>query len=975
MKRISAVVVLILVTAISLLSGLVALSQQGLPQDDMAVILEQGRAAAFSQINANEYGAITVDPADIRIDGDFAFGIAVARAQDNVHMAPRLILFMARRTPNEAAAWAVAPETTSAFNEWLAQSPAALLPTHARSMLLYGNLEGVAAPLSGNSAAALSLPFATGETWYVNGPHQGPGINIPRPAMDMSMATGSGGYVRASADGVVWRSPSCPNYVRVDHNATWGTGYYHLFNEAVTNGQSITRGTIVGTQGTGIGCGGGASGDHVHFSILRNGVEGYIHGHNIGGYMVEAHSRAYEGCMTRIRDNARLCHQAIPNEGAIGTGATDILTTWLFNQNLVGFSASTNITHIGFTADKGAALFRIDGATPSILSPVFTLTTPATHKLVVVQMTTQNDACASIFFKRSGDAAFDDTRRVNFTPIADNINRDYVVDMSTNANWNGTITQLRIAPGCAAHADIAKRTITLDRVQITRLPTANINLITNGTFSSSSSCFTGWSAGQDSWTASCDGSSLRLGRLGNGIGFLSIFQDFKAGGLAGMPFEVTVNLANFNASTTHRVSVGLRDPDTLGNALMCTFTLPPNLAYTTHTIRGRLPVGWNETRFDFSPITLSTSDDIGITAVNVQYKPAASFGNFECLPSNTVQPTATLTPTPSPPDVRIVITSPQGSAVPINTVLEYKARVENIGGASASNVTFTMDIPDGLFYNGGWGWYHNGGFSCAVSGRRVTCTNALLTAGNYVEVTMVPYGNVAGVYGIVANATLTESDSNPANNTNVTYTVTVGNPPTMTATPTRTFTPTMTLTPTFTATVTPTRTPTRTFTPTFTPTGTVTTAVLDGGITLEGRPAPPHALQAVSLTVLLTRISDNVVVFNSTVTTGQNGRFTVPNLSAGTYRLRVKHNLSLSAAQNLTLSPGTNTITVGMMLMGDANNDNLVNITDFSILAVAFGKSSGQPGYDARADFNGDTLINITDFSLLASNFGKTGVG
>ncbi len=192
MKRISAVVVLILVTAISLLSGLVALSQQGLPQDDMAVILEQGRAAAFSQINANEYGAITVDPADIRIDGDFAFGIAVARAQDKV-----------------------APETTSAFNEWLAQSPAALLPTHARSMLLYGNLEGVAAPLSGNSAAALSLPFATGETWYVNGPHQGPGINIPRPAMDMSMATGSGGYVRASADGVVWRSPSCPNYVRV----------------------------------------------------------------------------------------------------------------------------------------------------------------------------------------------------------------------------------------------------------------------------------------------------------------------------------------------------------------------------------------------------------------------------------------------------------------------------------------------------------------------------------------------------------------------------------------------------------------------------------------------------------------------------------------------------------------------------------------------------------------------------------------
>jgi len=129
-----------------------------------------------------------------------------------------------------------------------------------------------------------------------------------------------------------------------------------------------------------------------------------------------------------------------------------------------------------------------------------------------------------------------------------------------------------------------------------------------------------------------------------------------------------------------------------------------------------------------------------------------------------------------------------------------------------------------------------------------------------------------------------------------------------------------------------------------------------------------------TLQVSITRMSDNVVVFDSTHNRDSNGQFVVNGLAAGNYRIRVKHALALASALDFVMPDGSHSIHVGVLLTGDADNSNLVNISDFSILAVAFGKTSGQVGYDPRADFNGDDIVNITDFSLLASNFGKTGV-
>jgi hypothetical protein len=145
--------------------------------------------------------------------------------------------------------------------------------------------------------------------------------------------------------------------------------------------------------------------------------------------------------------------------------------------------------------------------------------------------------------------------------------------------------------------------------------------------------------------------------------------------------------------------------------------------------------------------------------------------------------------------------------------------------------------------------------------------------------------------------------------------------------------------------------------PTPTPTQTSVAATIQGSVTLQGRPAKPHARWVVPLTVKVGAASYNV-------TTDQNGAFTLPGLTPGTYNISAKNLHTLrNAIASKTLVPGTNTINFGTLLEGDASNDNCVNITDFSILKLHF------LGYDPSADFNQDGVVNITDFSMLVGNF------
>lgn len=143
---------------------------------------------------------------------------------------------------------------------------------------------------------------------------------------------------------------------------------------------------------------------------------------------------------------------------------------------------------------------------------------------------------------------------------------------------------------------------------------------------------------------------------------------------------------------------------------------------------------------------------------------------------------------------------------------------------------------------------------------------------------------------------------------------------------------------------------------------------LDGTMLLQGRTD-----YSGEVTVTLFDESGIQVGLPVVTTANSDGQFSVPGIAEGTYQVAVKHPKYLQKVALVAIAAGSNPVNFGQANAGDANNDNLVTLPDFSVLANTFNKSSADAGYDDRADFNGDGLVTLVDFSLLASNFNTQG--
>ena len=152
-------------------------------------------------------------------------------------------------------------------------------------------------------------------------------------------------------------------------------------------------------------------------------------------------------------------------------------------------------------------------------------------------------------------------------------------------------------------------------------------------------------------------------------------------------------------------------------------------------------------------------------------------------------------------------------------------------------------------------------------------------------------------------------------------------------------------------------------------------ANLNGTVTLLGRPAAPHTSWQVPLTIqLYTPGNNSTPAYTYNVNTDQNGNFTISDIPLGTFNIAVKNLHTLKRVKTAqTIVTGNNTINFGTLLEGDANNNNVVNLFDFSILLGTYNKSSLDPGFDNRADFNNNGTINLFDFSLLLSTYNQSG--
>ena len=57
-------------------------------------------------------------------------------------------------------------------------------------------------------------------------------------------------------------------YVLIYHNGTYSTRYAHLSSVAVSTGQYVTAGTVIGYEGDT----GNVTGPHLHFEVYENGT-------------------------------------------------------------------------------------------------------------------------------------------------------------------------------------------------------------------------------------------------------------------------------------------------------------------------------------------------------------------------------------------------------------------------------------------------------------------------------------------------------------------------------------------------------------------------------------------------------------------------------------------------------------------------------------------------------------------------------
>ncbi len=149
---------------------------------------------------------------------------------------------------------------------------------------------------------------------------------------------------------------------------------------------------------------------------------------------------------------------------------------------------------------------------------------------------------------------------------------------------------------------------------------------------------------------------------------------------------------------------------------------------------------------------------------------------------------------------------------------------------------------------------------------------------------------------------------------------------------------------------------------------------LTGRVALQGRAAAPDASWATPMLLTVHEPGSTMPLASYAVTTTNSGQFVVAGFPIGIFDLKLKglHTLR-NTLRGVTLGEGSLALDFGVLLEGDANNDNVVNTTDLSIYSAAFGKHKGEAGYDARADFNNDALVDAADLALLQLNFGKHG--
>jgi len=118
-------------------------------------------------------------------------------------------------------------------------------------------------------------------------------------------------------------------------------------------------------------------------------------------------------------------------------------TDWEFINSVEGWGGANHWS--GFGASGGMLVGASTGTDPYVLGPATWVNTRE-RRWVDVRMSQTAGGFAQIFFQTETDQTFTAAKSVFFPIIADGVMRDYIVDMSQCANYQGVVTQWRLDP-------------------------------------------------------------------------------------------------------------------------------------------------------------------------------------------------------------------------------------------------------------------------------------------------------------------------------------------------------------------------------------------------------------------------------------------------------------------------------------------------------------------------------------------------
>jgi len=213
----------------------------------------------------------------------------VAAARDEVHVARERTKTIRARVHSETQVVAVRTEQQRAVKDQLLANQGSLagkrkrqkgqlLSTRQQEKVLIAEADALAAEdarIRGQLAAAQgagdTTPSSSGLIWPVNGPVTSPfGYRWGRLHAGIDIGVPYGTPIHAAASGTVvlagWVG-GYGNYTCIDHGGGMATCYAHQSSFAVSTGEHVTQGQVIGY----VGSTGHSFGPHLHFEVRING--------------------------------------------------------------------------------------------------------------------------------------------------------------------------------------------------------------------------------------------------------------------------------------------------------------------------------------------------------------------------------------------------------------------------------------------------------------------------------------------------------------------------------------------------------------------------------------------------------------------------------------------------------------------------------------------------------------------------------